>query len=271
MRVGTAGYSYTDWRGIFYPADMKESDFLRFYSERFSCVEIDSTYYRIPEPSMFEAISKKVPEGFMFTVKVPGAFTHEREKFVETLVPFKESIQPIVDSGMLGCLVAQFPYSFKASREGLEHIVKIKVGMEQPLVVEFRHVSWQKEDIYEFLQDHGIGYVNVDLPRIPGLPTPSQVVTADVAYVRFHGRVDAKTWWEPEEAKQRYAYLYNEDELKEWVPHIRGMESRAKSTYVVFNNHFRGFATQNAAMMKRIVSGERSSKSGPGSQSSTSS
>jgi uncharacterized protein YecE (DUF72 family) len=257
MRIGTAGYSYTDWREVFYPADMQESDFLRFYSERFSCVEIDSTYYRIPGPSMFEAISKKVSEGFMFNVKVPSTFTHARDKFEQDLVPFKRSVQPIVDNGTLGCLVAQFPYSFKSSREGLEHIVKIKEGVELPVVVEFRHVSWQKEDVYEFLQDHGIGYVNVDLPRIYGLPTPSQVVTSDVAYVRFHGRVDAKTWWEPEEAKQRYAYLYNEDELKEWVPHIRSIESKARNTYVVFNNHFRGFATQNAKMMRGIFSDEK--------------
>jgi uncharacterized protein YecE (DUF72 family) len=256
VRIGTAGYSYSDWRGVFYPADMKEADFLRFYSERFSCVEIDTTYYRVPGPSMFEAISKKVPEGFMFTVKVPGTFTHEREKFEQDLAPFRRSVQPIADNGTLGCLVAQFPYSFKSSREGLEHVVKIKEGMGLPMVVEFRHVSWQKEDVYEFLQDHEIGYVNVDLPRIYGLPLPSGVVTTDVAYVRFHGRVDAKTWWEPEEAKQRYAYLYKEEELEEWVPHIKSIEGRAKSTYVVFNNHYGGFAPQNAAMMKDVMSME---------------
>jgi uncharacterized protein YecE (DUF72 family) len=260
VRIGTAGYSYQDWKGVFYPADMKESDFLRFYSGRFSCVEIDSTYYSIPGPSMFEAIAKKVPEGFRFTVKVPGSFTHQREKFQEALIPFRKSIQPIVENGMLGCLVAQFPYSFRSSREGLEHIVKIREGMELPLVVEFRHVSWQKEDVYEFLHDYDIGYVNVDLPRIYGLPTPSGVVTADVAYVRFHGRVDAKTWWEPEEAKLRYAYLYNEDELKEWVPHIRSIEGRSRNLYLVFNNHYRGFATQNAAMMTQIMSVERASE-----------
>jgi uncharacterized protein YecE (DUF72 family) len=238
---------------------MMENDFLRFYSTRFSCVEIDSTYYEIPGPSMFDAISKKVPEGFMFTVKVPGPFTHEREKFEEALVPFRKSVQPIVDKEMLGCLVAQFPYSFKSSRQGLEHIVKIKEGVRLPLVAEFRHVSWQKEDVYEFLQDHDIGYVNVDLPRIYGLPTPSAVVTSDVAYVRFHGRVDAKTWWEPEEAKLRYAYRYNEDELNEWVPHIRDIESRSRHLYVVFNNHFRGFATENATMMTRVLSREKTS------------
>ena len=254
MWIGTAGYSYQDWKGVFYPVDMKESEFLRFYSGRFSSVEIDSTYYAIPGPSMFEAISRKVSESFRFTVKVPGSFTHDRKKFQESLIPFKKSIKPIVEKGMLGCLVAQFPYSFRSSREGLEHILRIKEGLEEPMVVEFRHVSWQKEDVYEFLQDHGIGYVNVDLPRIYGLPTPSGVVTADVAYVRFHGRVDAKTWWEPEEAKLRYAYLYSEGELKEWVPHIRSIESRSRNLYVVFNNHYRGFATKNAVMMSQIVS-----------------
>jgi uncharacterized protein YecE (DUF72 family) len=79
------------------------------------------------------------------------------------------------------------------------------------------------------------------------------VTSADVAYVRFHGRVDAKTWWEPEEAKQRYAYLYSEDELREWVPRIRNMESMSRHLYVVFNNHYRGFATQNAEKMEEAL------------------
>ena len=256
MWIGTCGYSYPDWKGVFYPSGMKDSDFLRFYSERFACVEIDSTYYRIPDPLMFDAISKKVPEGFRFTVKVPSTFTHEREKFEETLDSFRKSIEPIVEKEMLGCLVAQFPYSFKGSREGLEHIVRINDGMRQPMVVEFRHRSWQNGNVYRFLQDRGIGYVNVDLPRIYGLPVPSEVVTADVAYVRFHGRVDAKTWWTPEESSQRYAYLYDEEELKEWVPRIRNMEGRARNLYVVFNNHFRGFATQNATMMTKVLSSQ---------------
>ena len=254
LMVGTAGYSYQDWKGVFYPPTMKDSDFLRFYSERFDCVEIDSTYYTVPSPFMFEAISKKVPEGFRFTVKVPGTFTHQREKFEETALEFRRSIEPIVEKGMLGCLVAQFPYSFKASGEGLEHIERISKGMRQPLVVEFRHRSWQNRNVYRFLEDRGIGYVNVDLPRIPGLPVPSETVTsADVAYVRFHERVDAKTWWEPGEAKQRYAYLYSEDELREWVPRIKHIESVSRHLYVVFNNHFRGFATQNAKMTGQIL------------------
>lgn len=258
LMVGTAGYSYQDWKGVFYPVNMKETDFLHFYSERFPFVEIDSTYYTVPSPSMFEAISKKVPEGFKFTVKVPSTFTHQREKFEETAVEFRRSIEPIVENGMLGCLVAQFPYSFKGSGEGLERIERINEVMGQPLVVEFRHHSWQNRNVYTFLEDRGIGYVNVDLPRISSLPIPSETVTsADVAYVRFHGRVDAKTWWEPEEAKQRYAYLYSEKELREWAPRIRHIESMSRHLYVVFNNHFRGFAAQNAERMEEVLGLER--------------
>jgi uncharacterized protein YecE (DUF72 family) len=217
---------------------------------------------------MFEAISMKVPRGFLFTVKAPSTFTHQREKFEETLQPFKRSIEPIVDKGMLGCVVAQFPYSFKASQEGLDYIARIKEGMEQPTVVEFRHRSWQNENVFRFLEDHEIGYVNVDLPPIYGLPVPSEVVTADIAYVRFHGRVDAKTWWSPEESKQRYGYLYEEDELKEWVPRIRNMDGKSKQLYVIFNNHFRGFATQNAAMMARMLREEMAYASAEGSSHS---
>jgi uncharacterized protein YecE (DUF72 family) len=121
-------------------------------------------------------------------------------------------------------------------------------------VVEFRHRSWQNRNVYSFLEDRGIGYVNVDLPRIYGLPVPSETVTsADVAYVRFHGRVDAKTWWEPEQAKQRYAYIYSEEELREWVPRIKKNESMSRRLYVVFNNHFRGFATQNAEKVEKAL------------------
>ncbi|MCP8323215.1 MAG: DUF72 domain-containing protein [Candidatus Methylarchaceae archaeon HK02M2] len=252
--IGTSGYSFADWKGEFYPKSLKQKDFLRYYSRFFSVVEIDSTYYRIPHPKMFLALMKKVPREFKFTVKTPSTFTHEREKFEETLEPYKKSIDPLFRKGMLACILAQFPYSFKYSTENLDYVSEVTMSLEAPSCVEFRHISWQNEKVVNHLRDRGIGFVNVDLPKLPGLPRPSSTTTSDeIAYVRFHGRVDAKTWWHPPEPHERYNYEYSIDELKEWVPSIMKLKGEAKDLYIMFNNHYQGRAVRSAEAMTKLL------------------
>ncbi|HDL85176.1 MAG TPA: DUF72 domain-containing protein, partial [Candidatus Acetothermia bacterium] len=118
IHVGTSGYSFKDWLGAVYPAKMKAGEFLSYYAKMFDCVEINSTYYRVPSPSMFEGMLNKVPLDFTFIVKVPKEMTHDREKFASVLSPFITGIASLIDAGQLGGLLAQFPYSFKATSEG---------------------------------------------------------------------------------------------------------------------------------------------------------
>ena len=112
IRFGASGYSYEDWIGPFSPDSLEKRDFLSYYAGRFDAVEVDSTYYRIPPPSMFEAIAGKVPDHFKFCVKTPSTFTHARGKLQDTVEAFRKSVAPLIGRGLLGCFLAQFPYSF---------------------------------------------------------------------------------------------------------------------------------------------------------------
>jgi len=252
LKIGTSGYSYQDWRGVFYPKHLEAKDFLRHYASFFDCVEIDSTYYRIPSPYVLEALTKKVPAGFQFTVKTPSTFTHERDKFGEMIETFRRATAPLIRKRMLGCYVAQFPYSFPPGKEGLKHIAMIADALDAHVCVEFRRREWQDERVYEYLRAKGIGFVNVDTPKFKSLPRPSSVVTADVGYVRFHGRNAAK-WWSHEQVHERYDYTYSQEELEEWVPRIEEMRDKAKRTFVMFNNHFRGQAIKGANDLKTLL------------------
>jgi uncharacterized protein YecE (DUF72 family) len=255
FRIGTSGYSYQDWRGVFYPKVLEPSLFLNYYAKYFDTVEIDSTYYRIPPPGMFEALSRKLPSNFKFSVKTPSTFTHEREKYGGTLEPFRRCLSPLVKKGLLGCLLAQFPFSFKRDEDSLQFIAKMNEDLEglAPVCVEFRNVDWQKDEVYSFLKQRGICYVNVDLPKLSGLPRSSSTCTSEeISYFRFHGR-NAKAWWNPPQPHERYNYEYSKDELEEWAPRINEVQPQVKETYLLFNNHYGGKSARAAFMMKKIL------------------
>lgn len=248
IHVGTSGYSFRDWLGTVYPKGMKVGDFLPYYAKLFDCVEINSTYYRVPSPFTFVNMLDKVPSDFTFVVKVPKEMTHEREKLTSVASPFIDGITPLVEAGQLGGLLAQFPYSFKATSEAIDHLVRLAdvfAGRKIPLNVEFRHESWYNRDIYSNLKELGLGFVNVDLPPLPGLPRPSDIVTSDVAYYRLHGR-NAKMWWEHETPGLRYDYMYSDDQLEEWVQRIEHTAPKAKVSYVFANNCHLGQSVANA-------------------------
>jgi len=248
IRVGTSGYSFKDWLGTVYPAKMKVGDFLSHYAKMFSTVEINSTYYRVPSPSMFVNMLKKVPPDFTFAVKVPREMTHNREKMQSVVSPFINGIAPLVEAGQLGGLLAQFPYSFKTTSEGIDHLKRLAnafIDRGIPINVEFRHTSWYNDETYATLKELGLGFVNVDLPLLPGLPEASNVVTSDVAYYRLHGR-NAKMWWHHPTPSYRYDYLYNDDQLEEWAHRIENAATKARTSYIFNNNCHLGQSVVNA-------------------------
>ena len=112
VRVGTSGYSFQDWRGNFYPEGIDKGKMLDHYVQHFNTVEINTTYYRIPHPRVFENMVSKAPEGFDFMVKVPQSFTHRRTDLEQDRDCIHQAIAPLVESGKLDGLLAQFPYSF---------------------------------------------------------------------------------------------------------------------------------------------------------------
>ena len=253
IRIGTSGYSYDDWIGPFYPEGTAKGDMLLYYTREFDMTEVNSTYYRLPTPQMLAAMARKVPPGFLFTVKATQELTHGREEPQEAFRHFREALQPLQDAGKFGCVLAQFPWSFRPTDENRDYLALLREQFQDlPVVVEFRNAGWVNEQTFDLLRKLNLGYCCVDEPRLKGLIPPIAKATAAVAYVRFHGRNAAK-WWQHEQAYERYDYTYSEAELREWVPKIRELNSAAETVYVLANNHWQGQAVATAKQLRLLL------------------
>lgn len=251
--VGTSGYSYDDWIGNFYDVGVKKGQMLQEYARKFHFVEIDSTYYSMPNVFMCYNLALKTPDDFKFTVKLHGSMTHSRDNDVNTCRDFCTALSPLVESKKLGCLVAQFPYSYHMNDANIDYLKRLKANFGSlPLSVEFRNDRWMDAGIYKMLSEEGIGFICVDEPDLDGLVKPEVIVTSNIGYVRFHGR-NASKWYNHKESYERYDYLYNEDTLKEWVPGIEFIDDNTDITFIAFNNHFRGQGAVNAGMLQRLL------------------
>ena len=239
LLIGTSGWSYKEWVGVFYPNSSTNK--LSYYSKVYNTAEVDSTFYAYPSKGLVLGWAKYSPADFVFSVKLPQLLTHEKrldlDKGVEAdLVRFLSLLKPLVASGKLGPVLVQLPpsFSFNSDYERLRAFLS-KVPEDLKFAVEFRHPSWLREDVYSFLREKNIANVIVDEPLLP----PDTVVTADFAFVRWHGR-GTRPW---------YNYHYEEKELDGWVPKVREVTARVKKTFGYFNNHFRGFAVENSLKM----------------------
>lgn len=257
LYVGTSGFSYSDWRGVFYPQGMKSSDFLSVYSEHFDCVELNFTYYRQPMPHTMRAMAAKVPGTFRFTVKAHRTMTHEIPQeplLAGEFETFRQGVLPMLESGKLGCILFQFPWSFKPSKSNSGYVLSLTDRLDYTkIVVEFRNNLWARDEVYGFLRNRGIGFCCVDEPSLKGLFPRVSVVTSELSYLRFHGRNAAK-WFKHKEAWERYDYLYNQDELNWWAPKIRQMVQSSEDAYILFNNCHQGQAAINARQMQLLLS-----------------
>jgi len=252
--LGTSGFKYDEWRGPFYPPSLPEKDWLAFYARHFNTLEVNSTYYRLMHPATFYHMARKVPEDFRFTVKAYRTLTHEIGPGSEgDLKAFLESLRPLQDTKKLGCLVAQFPNSFRRNPRSLAYLASLRQQCaDLPLAIEFRHKGWASQETFDFLRDHELAFVCVDEPQFPSLMPPLAVATAPFAYLRFHGR-NYQTWWKSGEEKLRYDYLYSEEELKEWLPKIEQLNRGAQRIFIFMNNHFGGKAVVNAFMLGAML------------------
>ena len=294
VRVGTA--SWTDptmtEAGVFYPSGVTSAeDRLRFYATRFSVVEVDATYYALPQEAMSRRWVERTPEDFVFDVKAHALMTGQptetkrlpkaiREALPEKAAEkarlytrdlpaelldeiwegFKRGIEPLRTSGKLGAVFLQFPRWVFPSHEARETIrdARRRLG-DIPIAVEFRHGSWFNEKNAErtlsFLSENAIPYVIVDEPQgfKSSVPPVAVVTSPELAVVRFHGR--RTDTWEQRDVKpsERFRYLYDEDELADWAPTIVSTAKQTKQTHVLMNNCFSNYGTTNAAEIARLL------------------
>lgn len=253
IKIGTSGFSYPEWRGPFYPEKLPQQAMLAFYARRFPAVEINSTYYHIPPARNMAAMAKHAEGRLEFAVKAHQDMTHDRNKYADALPLFHAALGPFHEAGVLGCVLAQFPFAFKATPTNVDFLRRIAEDLApHPVVVEFRHRSWITDETFDLLQQLRVAYCCVDEPRLPDLPPPLVRATAPLAYVRFHGR-NRQKWWTHAEAWERYDYLYTEAELQEWASKLRTLADATEKCYAFFNNHARGQAVTNAQMLARLL------------------
>ncbi|MGC8767032.1 MAG: DUF72 domain-containing protein [Brevinematia bacterium] len=256
--IGTSGWSYEDWIGNFYPEDLPKNKFLYFYSQHFNTVEINFSYYSLPNKYIINSILKNTPNDFVFTVKLHNSFTHQKDfEKPYSEIPIKErdeflkAIESLRNNEKLDTILAQFPQSFHHSEGNLEYIVKLRNAFEgYILAVEFRSNSWVNDVVLKTFREEDITFVSVDEPDIRGLLPRDFILTNTVGYIRFHSR-DKTKWYEGE--KLRYDYLYSKDELEEWVYKIK--DANFQKLYVYFNNCHNGQAVINALMFKELIFG----------------
>jgi uncharacterized protein YecE (DUF72 family) len=259
IRIGPAGWSYKDWEGVVYPEKPKV-DQLRFIVSFFDTIEINNSFYRPVSPSVAESWLRRSafkPE-FRFTLKLWRQFTHENSPLkASEIKEWKEGARLLHQSGKLGTVLVQFPWSFKnipASRDRLAQIVER--FQEFPLVAEFRHASWNRDEVFDFLRELKVGICNIDQPLFSKSIPPQSLATFTVGYFRCHGR-NYQNWFRKDAGRDaRYDYLYSKEELTEQAELVRDIQEKSEDVYAIYNNHYRGQAVVNALQLKKELEKE---------------
>jgi uncharacterized protein YecE (DUF72 family) len=267
IRVGTCSWADESFSKAWYPKGVKSGERLAYYAERFDVVEVNSTFYRLPDEALVARWARMLPEGFVMHVKAFGLMTRHpvrldalpddlhgeveadqrgrvdrpsREVRAEVFRRFLAALEPLREAGRLGGILMQFPpYVVPKPRsyEYLEWTGEQLEGYES--LVEFRHKAWFEDpaEPLAFLEQHGLTYVTVDAP--PDVIPLVVARTSGTAYVRFHGR-NRGTWFKRTgSTAERFDYLYSPEELGEWAGVLRGLESEAEVVYAMFNNNGR--------------------------------
>jgi uncharacterized protein YecE (DUF72 family) len=229
--LGTSGWDYPEWSGRVYPP-RGASDKLRYYSGLFPIVEVNSTFYRLPPPSVAASWVKRTPAGFRFAAKFPQTITHDLRLVGadEELARFLAVLKPIRDAGKFAAALLQLPPSLPFEATTVRRFYET-LPRDLPVAVEFRERSWLVPESVNLLREFELAYVTVDGPHLP----VALEVTAPFAYIRWHGH-GSPLW---------YDYMYSPSELADWVPRVRTLTEKAATVYGFFNNHFRGDAAVN--------------------------
>lgn len=233
---------------------------MSYLARYLDAVEINTTFYRIAPPRLAEGWLEAVRDRprFLFSMKLWQGFTHES---AEIDSPAARSVahvaQILAQENRLACVLAQFPWSFRYGEAQVERIRQLAGAFSQwRLVVEVRHGSWLRDEYLELLRRLGCGFCNIDQPVIGASVPPTAIMTAPPAYIRLHGR-RYDTWFaENEDAAKRYDYLYNREEIAEWVERIRQLAAKAEKTLVIANNHFNAKAVATILEMNHLLTGD---------------
>ena len=258
LYVGTVSWSKQDWVGSFYPANLKPPQFLEAYTRSFRAVEIDATFYSIPQRSTVSGWRDRTPDGFVFAAKIPRVITHQKilTHCQKELSSFLKAMEILGDK--LGPLLLQFPYFNQkafASREQFDKLLRpflASLPQEFRFSVEIRNKNWISWDFLELLRERGVGFtllVQAWMPRIDTLARALDLVTGDCCYVRFMG--DRK---ELESQNQRFDRLLDDktDEMQVWANELKKIVARGTKTYAFFSNYYAGYGPGSAKLFEEL-------------------
>jgi uncharacterized protein YecE (DUF72 family) len=256
LYIGPAGWSYRDWIGPVYPPG-KRIDQLMLIARYFNCIELNSSFYRVPGGRLVESWLKRISTvpGFVFTIKVLQRFTHDRAADERGVKDFIRCFNPLIENGRIGSFLLQFPWSFKNTKESRAYLQRLGTWFAgQPVAVELRHGSWNESETVELLAGCRLAFCNIDQPQIGySLPPTEHVTSGNTGYIRLHGR-NRKNWFRSDAGRDaRYDYLYNEEELQDWLKRARSILARVKNLFIITNNHYRGQALANAAQLRSMI------------------
>jgi uncharacterized protein YecE (DUF72 family) len=258
LHLGPAGWSYSDWDGVVYPA-RRGRGFrpLQYLARYFNAVEINTSFYRIPSPSLCEKWAEEVEpfDDFLFSAKLWQDFTHVREALdTRSLNQWHSAMEPLRRAGRLGAVLVQFPWSFKRTRPNAKYLDALTLALApDPLAIEMRHDSWNSADFLAWLRERGHAFCNIDQPRLGHCLPPTEHVTAPLTYIRLHGR-NTENWFREEaDVAERYKYLYSKEEIGDWVERFRRLIEKAEKVFVITNNHTEGRAVVNALQIKAML------------------
>lgn len=231
--MGTSGWQYRDWAGTFYPAGMPQRRWLEYYAQRFSTVELNNTFYRLPKQAAVKGWHDRAPRGFRYAVKGSQYVTHQKK-----LRDPEEPVHNVVDrcrglGAYLGVWLWQLPPNLHVDVPRLERFLRaLPRGARH--AVEFRHRSWYVTEVEDALRDHGVAWVWLSDGQMPDV-TP---VTTDFVYLRFHG-IDP-------DVDRRYRWDYTDAELVPWANRLTDAAEQGRDAWVYFNNDFGAHAPRNA-------------------------
>ncbi len=238
LRIGTSGWVYPHWRGIFYPPDLPQSRWYTHYAKEFDTVEINYSFYRLPSEAAFDRWREQAPEGFIYAVKANRYITHVKrlKEAAEPLERFLARTRRLGDK--LGPILWQLPPRWRANPERLETFAAL-LPPDLTHAFEFRDPRWFVEPVRRILEQHGLAFCIFDMP---GLPCPTWV-TSDVVYLRFHG------------SGVVYGGRYGREELQPWADRILRWLREDRKVYAYFNNDAFGYALEDARELRKIHGG----------------
>lgn len=289
--IGTSGYDYPEWRGVFYPAGLKRADFLPYYATQFNALELNSSFYNMPTAERLLSFWERSQGQLKFSVKANRLLTHEIGRDWQSAAQdFVAALNPLAQNGSLASALFQFPQSFHYTDQNRLYISALLAQFRGlPAVVEFRHAEWIRPSVFEGLFERGASLAFCDLPELKNLPNKNFLQAQEgglpfvgkIAYMRLHGR-NASAWYAKENDPQekeclqdhnalpglaaspksaahdrngsaRYRYDYSDEELAEFTPVIQQAASQGRQVQVFFNNHPDGSGAKNARRMREMV------------------